>query len=202
MLKIAITGTMGAGKTTVIQYLESIGYPVLISDEIVNRLYQEDSGFKQDLVDAFSARILDDAAGIDKRMVAALVFADDQALQHLEELIFPRVKQTIISYLQRSSDELVFVEVPLLLESGFDELFDIVLVVDAPLEIRLERLLKYRGIAKEEALRRMARQFSSSQKREKADYIIDNSGNYQEVHQQIDLLIRTLKERSDFNAGQ
>lgn len=194
MLKVAITGTMGAGKSTVIQLFEKSGCKVLLSDEIVAELYENDKSLQTSIRDEFSIPLTEQKT-VDKAALAALVFSDAKKLEKLEALVFPRVRDKIIESMSLSKDSVYFVELPLLFEADMAADYDFIIVVDAPVKIRLQRLREYRGITEDDALKRMNRQWSGHEKQKRADFIIYNDGNLTELELQVSQALDLIRRK-------
>ncbi len=198
MIKAAITGSMGSGKSYVLNLLKEKGYPIISADEI-NRiqLLKGHEGYTQ-VVEAFSCEILDERQEIDKRKLASIIFSNNQKKMLLESIMHPLIMEEIENWANSINTSLVFIEVPLLFEANLQDHFDISIVVVADEETIFERLYKGRNISKEEALQRLNKQMPVILKKELADYCIDNSVG-KDTNKQLEQLLESLKERETWN---
>jgi dephospho-CoA kinase len=153
---IAITGGIGSGKSTALQILSDLGYKTLTSDKIVSELYEKQQ-VRRLLKPLFPDAVTGKDFVLDRKKIADEVFANKQKHQVLTELITPMVMAEIIK--RTTDDELCFVEVPLLFECGFEELFDGVIVVSRSLESRIESVIARSNLTREQVLARINNQF-------------------------------------------
>ena len=161
MLKIAITGNIASGKSTVEKIIENNGYKVYDTDKIAHKILEN----SEDVKKAFKT--------VDRKEIAKIVFSSPKKLKLLESIIHPKVKEEILKIFD-SEDKLVFISVPQLFESGFDTLFNKIIYVTADRALRLERLIKRNNLTIEEAEIRINAQVEKD-KIKKSDYIIENN---------------------------
>jgi dephospho-CoA kinase len=173
---IALTGGIGAGKSLVAQYFSELGARVVDADQLARVAIERGSeGFDEVLL-RFGESILRDG-DIDRKALAEIVFADASARADLEAIIHPRVRELFSDVVaDLAPDETLIYEIPLLVESNAAANFDLVITVEADLEIRKERLRK-RGMFISEIERRMAAQASREEREAQADHIIINDGD-------------------------
>jgi dephospho-CoA kinase len=173
---IALTGGIGAGKSLVAQYFSELGARVVDADQLSRVAIERGSqGFDEVLL-RFGESILRDG-DIDRKALAEIIFADASARADLEAIIHPRVRELFSDVVaDLASDETLIYEIPLLVESNAAANFDLVITVEADLEIRKERLRK-RGMFISEIERRIAAQASREEREAQADYIITNDGD-------------------------
>jgi dephospho-CoA kinase len=173
---IALTGGIGAGKSLVAQYFSELGARVVDADQLARVAIERGSeGFDEVLL-RFGESILRDG-DIDRKALAEIVFADASARADLEAIIHPRVRELFSDVVaDLAPDETLIYEIPLLVESSAASNFDLVITVEADLEIRKERLRK-RGMFISEIERRMAAQASREEREAQADHIIINDGD-------------------------
>ncbi|MBV7363648.1 dephospho-CoA kinase [Actinomycetaceae bacterium TAE3-ERU4] len=172
---LGITGGIGSGKTQVSSALVSIPENLIDADKISRQITDEDESLKQEIASFFGSSLLSKGK-IDRAALAKLVFVDKTALRTLEELLHPRIIQTIQTRIKKANhSELIVLDAPLLIEAGLLSLVSQVCVVTAPLELRLKRL-ETRGVIREDALARMAHQLNDSQRLEVATWEIKNRG--------------------------
>jgi len=182
-MKIAITGTIGSGKTEVSKYLRKLGYDVFDCDE-VNRELLNTRAYEllhDDFKDCFIS------GKLNKQLLASIVFYDSQKKAKLESIMHP----LILEKLQKRKDNPLFAEVPLLFESGWDKYFDEKLLIVCDYDIALKRL-ENRGISKEDGKKRIENQMSVEEKINKATRIIYNNGSLDELYTSIDTYLKEL----------
>jgi len=173
---LGLTGGIGSGKTTVADMFAQYGAYVLRADEFAKAALEPHSPLLPDLIDAFGANIAPSGI-VNRQALADIVFNNDIARQRLEGLVHPEVARRLRSAREAlPQDAMVVYDVPLLAEKNMADQFDVVVVVEAPLDVRVARLIS-RGMSHEDALARIAHQASDTQRRAVADYIIDNSGS-------------------------
>ncbi|MCW2494064.1 MAG: dephospho-CoA kinase [Frankiales bacterium] len=190
MLKIGLTGGIGSGKSTVAARLSELGAVVIDADAIAREVVSIGTPGLARVVDRFSSSVLAPDGSLDRPKLGRLVFAGDSgaatALADLNAIVHPLVAaRTAELIAEVDPSGVVVYDVPLLVETGRGEGFDVVLVVEAPVELRLERLAG-RGLAREEALSRMARQATDAERRAVATEVLDNSGSVAHLWQQVD----------------
>lgn len=186
--KIAITGTIGSGKSTVTQLISN-AYPTISSDAIVQQLYC-DKTFIRDVNKLIYNK---DSDTIDKKELAETIFNDISLKKRLEAFIHPIVKEEIINFMNNESD-LVFAEVPLLFEADFVSIFDYSIVVIADEAVIISRLMDHRSYSKAEAIQRINSQFSVDYKIQHADYVIYNNGTKEQLEHEIQRVIQAIEK--------
>ena len=189
MLSLGLTGGIGSGKSTVSAMLEERGATVVDADRIVRALQEPGEPVFEAMVEAFGPSIVADDGTLDRQAVADIVFGDDDALKTLNGIVHPAVGAAIADRLVElvETDEVVVMDIPLLVESGRDDMAAVI-VVDVDPEIAVERLVEHRGFSEEDARSRMARQVSRDDRLAKADVVIDNSGTLEDLRAQVDRL--------------
>ncbi len=153
---VAITGGIGSGKSTAIAIIAKMGYPVFSCDELYKEILLEKEYVKE-IEGQFDGVVKKGV--IDKRALSALVFSDDEMRKRLETLAHPRIMQRLFEKMQNSNAELVFAEVPLLFEGGYEKDFDAVLVIMREVEQRIAAVCNRDGGTRAQALQKMAAQF-------------------------------------------
>ncbi|WP_433579175.1 dephospho-CoA kinase [Nocardia brasiliensis] len=177
MLRIGLTGGMGAGKSTVARILADRGAVIVDSDLIAREVVAPGTEGLAALVDAFGAGVLSADGSLDRPALAAKAFADDASRARLNSITHPLVgKRTAELIAAAAPDAIVVQDIPLLVENGLAPLMNLVLVVDVPAETRLRRLVEFRGVAEADARARIAAQATDEQRRAVADVLLDNSG--------------------------
>ncbi len=178
-----VTGSIGTGKTTVLNELEKKGFTALNADKIAK---QEMNKVKEELTELFGRNAVT-KQGIDFKFIAGIAFNDRKKLMQLNELVHPLVEKKLREELKGRTK--IAVEIPLLFEAGMERLCDKIIVVTAKKEKLIERKEKH-GMKKEETEKRLANQFSQKEKTRKADYVIDNNGSLKELQEKINKVVK------------
>ena len=184
---IAISGTMASGKSTVLSYLNRLGYPTYNCD-IINAQLQEvnEIGYLK-IVESFKEDILNDNKEINRKKLASIIFNDIEKKKILESIMHPLILEKI--YEIRNQNPFVFIEVPLLYELGWEIYFDEDWLITCDESLCIERCIQNRNMTKEEVQARLNHQMSKESKMKKAKIVIENNGNIQELQKRIDLLL-------------
>jgi len=193
---VGLTGSIAAGKSTVAEVWAAAGVPVASADVFARRAVEPGSQGLAEVLAAFGEGVLASDGSLDRAALRARVFGDDAARARLESIIHPRVREQREAWVAEQAargEPLVVSEIPLLFETGSEGDFDVTVVVDAPEEVRLARLVGDRGLQEQEARRMMAAQMSASEKRARADHVLDNAGSREEVRAAAEALLRTLR---------
>lgn len=189
---IGLTGGIASGKTTASKYFQSKNIPVIDSDSIVKKFWEENTEMVQKAESLFGFSI---QTKEDKKRVSQLIFSDKKYRLKLNEIIHPYVFSQIQTQLDELSDEpIIVVDMPLLFEVGYEKKCDVTCLVHVSEAIQIERLTKRDDISKEEAIKRIDTQASLEEKKIKADIIFDNEGDLNYLHFQIDQFLRGLND--------
>lgn len=188
MLKVALTGGIGAGKSTVAAKLAQLGAYVIDADVLARDVVAPDTDGLAAVVSRFGPGVLDAAGVLDRAALARIVFNDAHARAELEAIIHPRVRQRARELTAAQEDDAIVVQdIPLLAETGGAPSFHLAIDVEAPRELRLERLVE-RGMARADALRRIEAQASDAERREACDVVLDNSEGVEEIGRRVTML--------------
>jgi dephospho-CoA kinase len=190
-LRVGLTGGLASGKSTVSEWLRDAGFEVVDADRLVAELYQPGGEGAAAVRDLLGPEMLDEHGAVDHAKVAARVFSDPAARAGLEAAVHPLVRQRFVEIASRAQD-VVVLEATLLVEAGYGPGFDLIVTVEAPCELRLERAVA-RGMNPDSARARLLAQGDGDQRREAAHRLIDNSGDEQHLRRQVDELIDELK---------
>ncbi|WP_309062468.1 dephospho-CoA kinase [Streptomyces sp.] len=175
MLKVGLTGGIGAGKSEVSRLLVECGAVLIDADRIAREVVAPGTPGLAAVVDAFGADVLAPDGSLDRPKLGSIVFADPDRLAVLNSIVHPLVGARSRELEEAAAEDSVVVhDVPLLTENGLAPLYDLVIVVDASPETQLDRLVRRRGMREEDARARMAAQATREQRREIADIVIDN----------------------------
>lgn len=187
MRLIGLTGGIGAGKSTVSAGLAGKGAVVIDADAIVKELQQPGTVVFTEMVERFGPGIVGPDGELDRAAIAALVFTDESALADLGTIVHPRVHDEIQRRLdeQAGTDNVVVLDVPLLVESGWEGMIGTI-VVDLHPDVAVERLVQHRGFDETDARNRIAKQATREERLAKADFVIDNHGHPHELDAEVD----------------
>jgi dephospho-CoA kinase len=175
MLRVGLTGGIGAGKSTVSAELASSGAVVVDADQLARRVVEPGSPGLAEVVEAFGPGVLRPDGTLDRPALARVAFTDDASRGRLNAILHPRIAElTLRETAAAPPDAVVVHDVPLLTENGLASLYDVVVVVDASPETQLDRLVRLRGMTEEDARARMAAQATREKRLEIADIVIDN----------------------------
>ncbi|WP_408913662.1 dephospho-CoA kinase [Brucella pseudogrignonensis] len=192
MIILGLTGSIGMGKTTAANMFADNGVPVYSADDAVHQLYW---GRAAPLIEAaFPGTVVDGT--VDRTKLSSAVLGKPEALKKLESIIHPLVHEEEAAFLARAradGADIALIDIPLLFETGGQSRVDKVAVVSAPADIQRERVLSRAGMteAKFEAI--LARQMPDAEKRARADFVIDSSGDFDETRAQIKAIIAELR---------
>ena len=189
MILVGLTGGIGSGKSTISSLLEGKGAIIIDADAIVREVQLPGSAVLTELVAKFGAGVLAADGSLDRQAVANIVFTDPEALKALNAIVHPAVGKEMNRRMieQRTTDHVVILDIPLLTENPREGLQGKI-VVDVPVEVQVERLVKYRGFDEADARARISRQATREQRLATADFVVDNSGDLADLQPQIDKL--------------
>ena len=179
-LSVALTGNIGAGKTTVAELFRRWGATVIDADQLVREAQSPGQPVLQAIASRFGAEVIFSDGSLDRAALRARVLGDPAALADLNRIVHPEVHRRRLQLLGEArarGDLIVVSDIPLLFEADDPGAFDAVVLVDAPEMVRRARLLASRAISPEDVDRMMAAQLSSTPKRARSDYVIDNDGD-------------------------
>jgi dephospho-CoA kinase len=186
--KIGLTGGIGSGKSTVARILLAMGYPVYFSDDRAKYLTDNDATIRAGLITLLGEQIYVNAL-LDRKALAAAIFSDDVLRQKVNDLIHPIVREDFDHWVALQSQTLVFNEAAILFETGASERFDAMVLVTAPEEIRVKRVMERDKSTREEVLRRIHNQWSDERKKELADVVLSNDGVHPLITQVEQMLL-------------
>ena len=197
MLRVGLTGGIGSGKSEVSRRLAAQGAVVIDADLIAREVVEPGTDGLAEVVEAFGPGVLRPDGGLDRARLGDIVFADPALRSKLNAIIHPRVARRMAE-LERAAGPgaIVIHDVPLIAEAGRAGAYDMVVVVDAPPKIQAERLVRRRGMTREQARARMAAQASRKQRLAIADIVIDNCGSLAVLDRQVGDLWAQLRRRA------
>lgn len=188
MIVVGLTGGIGSGKSTVSDILKEQGIPVIDGDLIAREVVEPHMPAYEEIVRAFGTEVLRQDGKLNRKRIGEIVFSDPEKLSLLNSITHKEIHRIILERLgalKETGSFLVFLDAALLFETGFDQLTDWVWVVDAPEDIRVERIQKRDGLREEEIQKRIRSQMPRKLRNEKGDLILDNSKGREELKAQI-----------------
>lgn len=198
MLSVAVTGNIASGKSSLLRIWERAGVPVISADDLARAVVEPGTDGLREVVRVFGDEVLEPDGQLDRVRLRDRVFRDEDARRKLESIVHPRIRDLREAWLReqgRRGVELVAAEIPLLFETGYARGVDVTIVVDAPPAVRLERLVRLRGLDAEEAARIMSTQADAADKRAMADHVIPNDGTPADLEQRALELLARLRAR-------
>ena len=188
MLLVGLTGNIGSGKSTVAQLLSERGATIIDADVLARRAVEQGTPAYASIVERWGTSILAADGLIDRTALRRIVFSEPQELEQLNAIVHPEVERMLGALVQQArqrGDRLVVCDIPLLFERRMTDAFDRILLVDAPRPVRLERLVRERGLRETEAMAMIVAQMPAELKRARADFVIDNVGTLTQLDQRV-----------------
>lgn len=185
-MRVGLTGGIASGKSTVSSILRELGAVVIDADLLAREVVARGTPGLAAVVEAFGPEILTADGELDRPKMGALVFGDEEKRRRLEAIVHPLVFERYAELEAAApADGIVVHDIPLLVESGRASEFDAVIVVDAPAEVQIERMVRDRGWTEEEARSRIAAQATRDERRAVATHLIDNTGTREDLRARI-----------------
>jgi dephospho-CoA kinase len=198
VLRVGLTGGIGAGKSEVSARLAAQGAVVIDADAIAREVVEPGTEGLAEVVEAFGPEVLLPDGRLDRPRLGEIVFGDPELRGKLNAIVHPRVGARMAELEREAAPGAIVVhDVPLIAEGGRTDAYDLVVVVDAPPRVQVDRLVRRRGMTREQAKARMAAQAAREQRLAIADIVIDNSGSLTELDRQVGDLWAELRRRSD-----
>ncbi len=191
MIRIGITGGMGAGKSVISEMMRCLGIPVYDADIASKKILNSNTKVKTQLIELLGEEIFSNGQ-LNRPLMAQQIFNNNELLLKTNAIIHPAVFEDFIAWSEVQNKEVVACETAILFESGMVSYFDSILMVSAPLEIRIERCIKRNNFTREQVLERIAKQMDESKKTELSDFVIDND-NRKALYPQLKNFLNNLK---------
>jgi dephospho-CoA kinase len=196
-MRVGLTGGIGSGKSTVSALLAEHGAVVIDADLLAREVVAAGTPGLAEIVNVFGTDVVGPDGELDRAEMGRQVFGDDAARERLEQIIHPRVRARAAEIEAAAGDDAIVVhDIPLLVETGQAGSFDVVLVVDAPPEVQVQRLVKHRAMSEEEARSRIAAQAEREQRLAAADHVLSNDGSLAQLQAAVDQVMDLLRRRS------
>jgi dephospho-CoA kinase len=197
MLRVGLTGGIGSGKSEVSKRLAAQGAVIVDADLIAREVVAPGTDGFAAVVEAFGSDVLGPDGALDRSRLGDIVFADEEKLAALNAIVHPRVGARMRELEEAAgSGSVVVHDVPLIAENGLADAYDLVVVVDSPPRLQLDRLVKHRGMSRKQVQARMAAQASREQRLSIADIVVDNSASLAELDRQVGELWSELRRRA------
>ena len=198
MLLVGLTGGIGSGKSTVADLLAGHGAVVIDADDLARRAVALGTDGFDRVVQSFGRDVLGNDGDIDRAKLAEVAFGDPARLRELEAIVHPEVARLLVDAIEpyRDTDRVIVYAVPLLAERGLAEGFDVVVVVVADVDRRIERLMRDRGMTADEVRARVAAQLTDEERARVADVLLDNDGEPERLIPQVARLWTDLAKRA------
>lgn len=199
MLKVGLTGNVAAGKSSVARVWRSLGATVIDADELARRAVEPGTPAYREIVDEWGPEVLEEGGGLDRAALRRIVFSDPEARARLEGIVHPAVgalREEAYREARERGEGIVVADIPLLFEVGLADEFDVVVLVDAPMQARLVRMVRDRGLSADEAKQVIAAQMPSELKRARADVVIDNAGSLAALEERAREVWAELRRRA------
>ncbi len=199
LLTLGVTGGIGSGKSAVCRFLAEAGARVFSADRVAKQIMTDDPSARQDIRAAFGAESYHEDGSLNRAFLAGQVFSSEEKVKQINRIVHPRVFAAFQNEKRRVAAEggsLLVHEAALIFESGGDRHLDAVLVVDAPLETRIRRVMDRDGVTEAQVRARMDHQLPAAELRRRADYVIDNDGTLDALKQRVDAFYTSFLDRS------
>jgi dephospho-CoA kinase len=204
MLLVGLTGNIGSGKSTVAQMLSERGATIIDADVLARRAVELGTVAFEKIVRRWGQQVLAPDGHLDRSALRRIVFADHEQLEELNQIVHPEVERLrirLVDQARKRGDRIVVCDIPLLFERHMTDRFDRIILVDAHRALRLERLVKDRGLRETEAMEMIAAQMPAELKRARADFVVDNDGTLTQLERRVQdvwatLVADTTRERS------
>lgn len=195
LLVVGLTGGIGSGKSTVARMLAARGATVIDTDAIAREVVEPGQPAYAAVVDRFGPSVVGTNGRLDRAALADVAFADPQARADLNAIVHPAVAGVVregVAAARAAGAQMVVLEVPLLVEAGWDDMVGSVVVVDCPEDVAVRRLVEQRGMSEADVRRRMAAQVPRATRLAKADIVLDNSGSLDDLTRQVEAMWERL----------
>jgi dephospho-CoA kinase len=199
VLKIGLTGNVASGKSTVARVWEELGATVIDADQLARQAVARGTPGLARIVAEWGTELLGKDGNLDRAALREIVFSNPDARARLEEIVHPevsRLRDVEFHAARARAAPLVVADIPLLFEAGLEKEFDLVVLVDTPEQLRLERLVNDRALDAGTARRMIGAQMPSEQKRERADVVITNTGSLEDLEAQARQVWQQLLQRA------
>ncbi len=204
MLLVGLTGNIGSGKSTVAQLFSERGATIIDADVLARRAVEVGTPAFRAIVERWGTSVLAADGAIDRAALRRVVFSDSQQLEQLNSIVHPaveRMRVALVEQARQRGDRVVVCDIPLLFEKKMTGKFDRIVLVDAPRPVRLERLVRDRGLRETEAMDMIVAQMPAELKRARADFIVDNDDTLAALDRQVADVWSSLQQAVEAEAA-
>ncbi|MFW6172163.1 MAG: dephospho-CoA kinase [Elusimicrobiota bacterium] len=197
MLRIGITGNIGAGKTTVLEILKKMDIPVVSSDDLVRSFQKQGNVLWQEIKKEWDQKYIRENGNINREKMRESLLNEPDFKQKIEEITHPLVHQEIkkiFNVWEKEGNKIAAAEVPLLYEAGWQDVFDKTILIWAPDELRIKRIMEERNLSKKDAKKWLGLQSSQQEKKGKADYVLNTQERVEDTEKKIKKILENIKE--------
>ena len=188
MLKIGLTGGIGSGKSTIAKIIETLGYPVYISDSKASELINRDKEIKKRLTELFGNDIYQPDGLLNKKRLAEIIFNDKEAIKQVNGIVHPAVTRDFTTWCSTQWSPLLFFESAILFEAKLENLFDYIILITADIETRVERVISRDSTTREKVIERINNQMPDETKQSKSDFVIYNNNDDKVIRQILSII--------------
>ena len=188
MLKIGLTGGVGSGKSTIAKIIETLGYPVYISDSKASELINRNEEIKKHLTELFGKDIYQPDGNLNKKRLANIIFNDKEAIKQVNSIVHPAVTQDFMKWCSAQRCPFLFFESAILFESKLENLFDYIILIITDLETRMKRVISRDSTTREKVIERINNQMPDEIKQTKSDFVIYNNNDDKVIKQILSII--------------
>jgi dephospho-CoA kinase len=192
MYLVGLTGGIASGKSYVASLLAEHGASTIDADDVARQVVAPGTSGLAEVVEAFGDEVILATGELDRQKLGDIVFSNPERRLQLESILHPLIKIRTTELINSQTSAIVVYSVPLLVEANVGYPFDTVITVEAGADNQVERLVRSRSLSEEEARKRVSAQTTASNRKARADYVIDSSGTKEQTKQQVDIVWRQL----------
>jgi dephospho-CoA kinase len=189
---VGVTGGIGAGKSIICRIFHAMGYPVFYSDEVAKNIINSEPDVIKSITELFGSKAYEGGA-YNRTFIAQQVFEDQNLLESLNQIVHPAVRQAFAQWKSEQDAPILFNEAAILFETGMHKNYDFMLLVTAPIEIRIQRVMERDQVSAEAVQKRMGKQWSDAKKMPLADFCIVNDDQTMLLPQVLDIIPKILE---------
>lgn len=195
-MKIALTGGIACGKSTLAKFLRELGIRLLDADDVVHELEAPGGEAVKAIAERFGRSVIAEDGSVDRRALARIVFSDATARSDLEAILFPLVRSRMRAFAQVVEDQPRISVIPLLFESHWESDYDTIIAIASPECQQIDRMMATRGYTRDEAAARLTAQMPVSEKAERSDFVVVNDSTPEHLKEEAMRVYAWLKERT------
>ncbi|KEA65374.1 Dephospho-CoA kinase [Marinobacterium lacunae] len=196
VLKVGLTGGIGSGKSAAARLFAEMGVPIVDADVVAREVVEPGSAALSSIADHFGAELLLDNGQLNRARLREIIFDDAEQKRWLEALLHPLIRQRIVEQLSQQGHDYLILVSPLLIESGQSQLVDLIVVVDVDEQTQLQRTISRDGVDRQQVERILAAQMPRQERCDRADYLIDNGGDFDQLRAQVESVHKALLQKA------